>query len=122
VVKSLIHANRLKLYVSPELRPTNPPPQLLYDQQVTNSEFIADSDSIPSQSLDNTGEDPNEVKNASNESNDPPAEPVNGDVWLTVDKILCCKPSNKVKWYCVKWVEQKESTWVKEEFLPQHLI
>ena len=41
---------------------------------------------------------------------------------LTVDKIICCKPSRGIKWYRVRYIEQKETEWIQEKYLSPHLV
>ncbi|XP_069128992.1 uncharacterized protein [Argopecten irradians] len=127
VVKSLVHANRLKRYISPELRPTNPP-EGSDENQDANPELIDDSDVESDQEVNAT----NDASQSSQglDDTDSTNRPIvtqqkSGDSAsnsLTVDRIICCKPSNKVKWYRVKWKEQRETSWVKEEALHPHLI
>ncbi len=139
-VKSLVHSNRLKIYVDPENRPTNTPAAFQNHQQQLNPELILDNqpdstaDETPSDTEDaGTAEQiqqpttshphqaqmpaaPAKVANPKKAPNpDVPHERLQG---LTIKRIV----KRDRKWFKVEFEENNQRLWLLEHLIPDNLV
>ena len=99
-MKSLIHANRMKIYYDPDSRPVQPP------QQRAEAEDSHDNDDDAQLQVDD-----NETANARPQNTDPIPNREEAK-WHEIDRILACKRQKDGIHYRVKWKGHSNTTWV----------
>ena len=133
-MKSLIHANRLKPFHDPELRPTNPPPDLSeaeldpeeLDDEVANPlSNQPKPESAPPEQQNGpeptireepqVNNDPDHNVDSKDKDSSPSQKQSLSQEWQLVEQILKCKPYNGIKHYLVKWQEDGTTQWLPQQ-------
>jgi hypothetical protein len=121
MMKSLVHANRLKRFFDPKDRPTEMEnPRLQTPLGNTNTDMndnVVVEDTQASQTQRNE-EDSNHTE--------PPQPdhtlPQNSQIdWREVERLIKVSRGQGKKWYRVKWKDKSPSTWVPEEEINDNL-
>ena len=122
LVKSVAHANRLRPYISPNIRPTNPP--VIDDSVDLNPEEIADDfddtkDKLPaSQATSNQSSTENQSQNRV--ENDLMDRPLNAS---EIAKIIKCTRYKGERLYRIRLTSGTgRSEWYRENSVPEELI
>lgn len=124
LVRSMIHANRLKPYHDPASRPTNLPEMFRNDTIERNPEEITEENEDDPPHLPQTQnmasqEDVHETGSTQTVAGTPDQT----DQWFPVDKLLKCAKIRGKKQYKVKWRGKNHPpTWEPEENIPDILI
>lgn len=120
IVKSRIHANRLKHYEDPRnyRTPNNDQNQDDDDNQATNN---TNNNPVPDKaSTDNKNNDKNDDKDKDNNGIDNDNDD-DQDEFLA-EKLVAKRKRNGKNYYRVKWVGYKRTTWVPEEDIGEGLL
>jgi hypothetical protein len=116
MMKSLVHANRLKRFFDPRERPNVwAPPELITPSQEndTNENNVGDAE-VPSSQAEKSAEDRDHT---------PTPQPVHTlpqnsqNEWREVERLI----KEGKKWYRVKWKDKSPSSWVLEEDIDDNL-
>jgi hypothetical protein len=116
VMRSLVHANRLKRFFDPKDRsyenektntPSRTPNTRPMDQHVNDTEETPTSQSQQSVQDDNLNHQPDHT--------------LPQDNWGEVERLLKASRGQGKKWYRVKWKDKSPSTWVPEEHISDNL-
>ena len=131
-VKSLVNAARIKHYIDPENRPTNPPndiqgdlalnPEELPEEEQTQDDIIIDQQTALSNEPVNNTPVANTKVETQVKSGKIQSKPPNDGKFYTIDKLLQSKYFGNVKHFRVKWDGFKYTTWEPVNNLPTALV
>ena len=107
-VKSLTHANRLKMFYDPTSRPVQSPFQIAKANVNDERDDDETQPDIPN-TADNrqTQDDPRDNENNANKDKE--------GTWHTIDRICAFKRQNGKVYYRVKWADIPQTEWVLSE-------
>lgn len=128
LIKSRIHANRIKIYEDPR---DHRQPQVdrqvdeqqtdnTHDGQQNNEENIQQNDNNDVQENDNVQENGND--NVQENHNQNENDELNDDYQFEAEKLVAKKRQNGQNFYRVKWVGYKKTTWIPEKDIGEGLL
>ncbi|CAG2200816.1 unnamed protein product [Mytilus edulis] len=126
IVKSRIHANRIKPYEDPRnvREPVRQNNDDLNDNSSQNDDSIDIDKNDDETQLPNNVDDPNLGQDNQNDidDNDQTQSETDNDSEFLAEKLVAKKKRNGKNYYRVKWVGYKKTTWVAEEDIGEGLL
>ncbi|XP_048251449.1 uncharacterized protein LOC125379241 [Haliotis rufescens] len=132
LIRSPIHANRLKPYISPDARPLaipldlsddeEPDPDMIPDNEVVVSEQEACPSSADELTSDEGDTDAHETAGAANEDATAEIETSPEMEDRQIEALEKCMSDRRGKWYKVRYAGVSKREWVLREFLPSEVV
>ncbi|VDI73304.1 Hypothetical predicted protein [Mytilus galloprovincialis] len=132
ILKAPVHANRLKKYLDPKNRPTNPPNEVNEDNDDLNPEELMDMpeildrviDTIINHTQNQVGKNNQNDQTQLHKDKQPSQNPNPQQDIYDVERILKCRKRGNIKQYLIKWqgYSSSQNTWEPSNNLPNNLI
>lgn len=131
ILKAPVHANRLKKFLDPKNRPTNPPDEVDEDHDLNPEELmdmpeILDrvNDTIIKHTQNQVGKNYQNDQAQSQKDKQPSQNPNPQQDMYDVERILKCRKRGNIKQYLIKWrgYSSSQNTWEPSHHIPNHLI
>ncbi|VDI75598.1 Hypothetical predicted protein [Mytilus galloprovincialis] len=131
ILKAPVHANRLKKYLDPKNRPTNPPNEVNEDHDLNPEELmdmpeILDrvNDTIINHTQNQVGKINQNDQTQLHKDKQPSQNPNPQQDIYDVERILKCRKRGNIKQYLIKWqgYSSSQNTWEPSNNIPNNLI